>query len=96
MGDSAKQKRADEFSENFSRAKKMIAKRIEDLNTGPLSAGDLSSKITLISNDIQQMSSSLHDATLFLPSYSIKVLRHSLPGFIFSFRLCTTELNGTG
>ena len=73
MSDSAKQKRADEFSNNFSKAKKLIVKRIDDLSLAPDSAGDLNSKLTLISNDIQQMSSSLHDATLFLPSYTIKV-----------------------
>jgi len=72
MGDSVKQKRADEFCTNFSRAMKLIMKRIEDLKASTV-AGELNSRLTLISNDIQEMRSSLHEATLFLPSYTIKV-----------------------
>jgi len=65
--------RADEFVSSFGKARTLIMKRIENLKPGDEKLKDVNSKLTVLSNDIQEMSSSLHDATLFLPSYSIKV-----------------------
>jgi len=70
--------RADEFVTNFGRARALILRRIENLKPGDENMQDVNSKLTVLSNDIQEMSLSLHDATLFLPAFSIKMRQEEI------------------
>lgn len=70
--------RADEFVNSFGKARALILKRIENLSELDEKSVDINSKLTVLSNDIQEMSTSLHDATLFLPAYSIKVRLYTI------------------
>lgn len=65
-------KLAEEFMTSFSKKKNELLAGIESLSND---AKDVNERLNGISNEIQKLSKILHDAVLFLPSYSVKVGR---------------------
>ncbi|ODM99699.1 Tubulin-specific chaperone C [Orchesella cincta] len=76
MGDSkpSQSQLSEEFMAKFNKTKEELAHQINELAAGP----KLNDGLTAISTDIQKLSKTLHDAAMFLPSYSIKIRQNEI------------------
>jgi predicted PurR-regulated permease PerM len=66
---------AEQFMARFSKSRVELTSRIEELaKSTSEDVGMLNEKLTSVADEIKSISKTLHDAALFLPSYSIKVI----------------------
>ncbi|CAL8111264.1 unnamed protein product [Orchesella dallaii] len=62
------------FMVEFNKKKEELGQQIKELKAG----ASLNEHLTKISTEIQKLSKSLHDAAMFLPSYSIKIRQNEI------------------
>ncbi len=65
-------KLAEDFMSTFNIQRKELCKTIEELTMQ--SPDKTNQQLTNVQNGIQNLNKILHDASLFLPAYSVKVL----------------------
>ncbi len=74
---------SEEFMKDFNARKDNLSTQISKLS---LESGiDVNKELSKISSEIQNISKSLHDAVMFLPSYSVKVVVFTI--FLYSIFL---------
>lgn len=64
---------SEEFMKDFNARKDNLSTQISKLSLD--SGVDVNEELSKISSEIQDISKSLHDAVMFLPSYSVKVYK---------------------